>query len=181
MTKDLAGASDYATGNVNPEQASGQAIIAVRDSAQASLNENVARFKQFVEDTALLWFDMWVAYNPEGVAIDTVDETGTRITQVISQEELQQLKPTVRVDVSQDNQWTKLSEQQWLDNMFDRQQITLEEYAELAPDNGTVPKGKLRAILAKRAQQQAEQQQMLQQQMGATEQEIPAEQSQVMA
>ena len=184
MTKDLAGASDYATGNVNPEQASGQAIIAVRDSAQASLNENVARFKQFVEDTALLWFDMWVAYNPEGVAIDTVDETGTRITQVITQEELQQLKPTVRVDVSQDNQWTKLSEQQWLDNMFDRQQITLEEYAELAPDNGTVPKGKLRAILAKRAQQQAEQQALQQQQMLEQQQmgaEIPAEQSQVMA
>lgn len=180
MTKDLAGASDYATGNVNPEQASGQAIIAVRDSAQASLNENVARFKQFVEDTALLWFDMWVAYNPEGVQIDTTDESGARIVKVITQEELQQLKPTVRVDVSQDNQWTKLSEQQWLDNMFDRQQISLEEYAELAPDNGTVPKGKLRAILAKRAQQQALQQQELleQQQMGMIE---SPEQSQVMA
>lgn len=184
MTKDLAGASDYATGNVNPEQASGQAIIAVRDSAQASLNENVARFKQFVEDTALLWFDMWVAYNPEGVQIDTTDESGARIVKVITQEELQQLKPTVRVDVSQDNQWTKLSEQQWLDNMFDRQQISLEEYAELAPDNGTVPKGKLRAILAKRAQQQAQQQALQQQelleqqQMGMTE---TPEQSQVMA
>lgn len=184
MTKDLAGASDYATGNVNPEQASGQAIIAVRDSAQASLNENVARFKQFVEDMALLWFDMWVAYNPEGVQIDTTDESGARIVKVITQEELQQLKPTVRVDVSQDNQWTKLSEQQWLDNMFDRQQISLEEYAELAPDNGTVPKGKLRAILAKRAQQQAQQQALQQQelleqqQMGMTE---TPEQSQVMA
>ena len=184
MTKDLAGASDYATGNVNPEQASGQAIIAVRDSAQASLNENVARFKQFVEDTALLWFDMWVAYNPEGVQIDTTDESGARIVKVITQEELQQLKPTVRVDVSQDNQWTKLSEQQWLDNMFDRQQISLEEYAELAPDNGTVPKGKLRAILTKRAQQQAQQQALQQQelleqqQMGMVE---SPEQSQVMA
>jgi uncharacterized protein YfkK (UPF0435 family) len=184
MTKDLAGASDYATGNVNPEQASGQAIIAVRDSAQASLNENVARFKQFVEDTALLWFDMWVAYNPEGVQIDTTDESGARIVKVITQEELQQLKPTVRVDVSQDNQWTKLSEQQWLDNMFDRQQISLEEYAELAPDNGTVPKGKLRAILAKRAQQQAQQQALQQQELLEQQQmgmiESP-EQSQVMA
>lgn len=184
MTKDLAGASDYATGNVNPEQASGQAIIAVRDSAQASLNENVARFKQFVEDTALLWFDMWVAYNPEGVQIDTTDESGARIVKVITQEELQQLKPTVRVDVSQDNQWTKLSEQQWLDNMFDRQQISLEEYAELAPDNGTVPKGKLRAILAKRAQQQAQQQALQQQELLEQQQmgmiEAP-EQSQVMA
>lgn len=150
MTKDLAGASDYAMGNVNPEQASGQAIIAVRDSAQVPLNENVARYKQFVEDVALLWFDMWVAYNPNGIEVTTTNENGENVQNLISQEQLQELKPTVRIDVSQDNQWTKLSEQQWLDNMFDRQQLSIEEYAELAPDNGTVPKGKLRAVLAKR-------------------------------
>lgn len=157
-TKDLAGASDYAMGNVNPEQASGQAIIAVRDSAQIPLNENVARYKQFVEDVALLWFDMWVAYNPEGVTVNAMNDMGQEEQVTITQEQLQELKPTVRIDVSQDNQWTKLSEQQWLDNMFERQQLSLEEYAELAPDNGTVPKGKLRAVLEKRqalAQQQA--------------------------
>lgn len=159
-TKDLAGASDYAMGNVNPEQASGQAIIAVRDSAQIPLNENVARYKQFVEDVALLWFDMWVAYNPEGVTVNAMNDMGVEEQVTIPQEQLQGLKPTVRIDVSQDNQWTKLSEQQWLDNMFDRQQLSLEEYAELAPDNGTVPKGKLRAVLEKRQalarQQQAQ-------------------------
>ena len=149
-TKDLAGASDYAMGNVNPEQASGQAIIAVRDSAQIPLNENVARFKQFVEDVALLWFDMWVAYHPEGINVTSINDMGEGVQTLIDQQQLQELKPTVRIDVSQDNQWTKLSEQQWLDNMFNRQQLSLEEYAELAPDNGSVPKGKLRAILSKR-------------------------------
>lgn len=149
-TKDLAGASDYAMGNVNPEQASGQAIIAVRDSAQIPLNENVARFKQFVEDVALLWFDMWVAYHPEGINVTSINDMGEEVQTLIDQQQLQELKPTVRIDVSQDNQWTKLSEQQWLDNMFDRQQLSLEEYAELAPDNGSVPKGKLRAVLSKR-------------------------------
>lgn len=150
ITKDLAGASDYAMGNVNPEQASGQAIIAVRDSAQVALNENVARYKQFVEDVALLWFDMWVAYHPEGIEVTSTNDMGEEVQTLIDQQQLQDLKPTVRIDVSQDNQWTKLSEQQWLDNMFDRQQLSLEEYADLAPDNGSVPKGKLRSMLAKR-------------------------------
>ena len=158
-TKDLAGASDYAMGNVNPEQASGQAIIAVRDSAQVPLNENVARYKQFVEDVALLWFDMWVAYHPEGIEVTSTNDMGEEVQTLIDQQQLQELKPTVRIDVSQDNQWTKLSEQQWLDNMFDRQQLSLEEYAELAPDNGSVPKGKLRAVLAKREAMMAKQQQ----------------------
>ena len=47
--------------------------------------------------------------------------------------------------------------------MFDRQQLSLEEYAELAPDNGSVPKGKLRAVLAKREAMMAKQQQQQQQ------------------
>lgn len=157
-TKDLAGASDYAMGNVNPEQASGQAIIAVRDSAQVPLNENVARYKQFVEDVALLWFDMWVAYHPEGIEVTSTNDTGEEVQVLIDQKQLQELKPTVRIDVSQDNQWTKLSQQQWVDNMFDRQQLSLEEYAELAPDNGSVPKGKLRAVLSKREALMAKQQ-----------------------
>lgn len=157
MTKDLVGASDYALGNVNPEQASGQAIIAVRDSSQVTLNENVARYKQYVEDVAMLWFDMWVAYNPEGITITRTNDMGEEERMLISQEELQGLKPTVRIDVSQDNQWTKLSEQQWLDNMFDRGQLSLEEYAELAPANSSVPVGKLNAVLAKRQAMQNQQ------------------------
>lgn len=160
-TRELAGAGDYATGNVNPEQASGTAIIAVRDTAQTPLNEQVARYKQFVEDIALLWFDMWVAYNPMGMTIDVTNEAGEVVPVTLSQEELSSLKPTVRIDVSQDNQWTKLAEQQWLDNMFERQQLTLEEYVELAPDNGTVPKGKARAMLARRQQLQEQQQQAM--------------------
>lgn len=157
-TRELAGAGDYATGNVNPEQASGSAIIAVRDTAQIPLNEQVARYKQFVEDVALLWFDMWVAYHPEGMSIEATDESGQTMPVTLTQEQLASLKPTVRIDVSQDNQWTKLAEQQWLDNMFERKQFTLEEYVDLAPDNGTVPKGKAKAVLAKR-QQSVEQQQ----------------------
>lgn len=150
LTKNLAGASDYATGNVNPEQASGQAIIAVRDAAQVPINENVARYKQFVEDVAIVWFDMWVAYNPDGLTIVVKDKFGNEGEKTITQEELQALKPSVMIDVSSDNQWTKLSEQQLLDNLFERGAINLEEYVDLSPDNGVVPKGKFKDLFSKR-------------------------------
>ncbi len=147
LTKDLAGAGDYATGNVNPEQASGQAIIAVRDQAQIPLNKQIAQFQQFVEDVALLYFDLWTTYYTEGIAFGD---------QTFSIEEVLAVKPSVRVDVSQDNAWTKLAEQQWADNIFERQQITFEEYVDLCNSNA-VPKAKLQAILEKR---QAMQQQL---------------------
>ena len=70
------------------------------------------------------------------------------------------LKPMVRIDVSQDNQWTKLAEQQSLDGLLQLQQITLEEFAEMVPDNSSVPKQKLLNVIDKRKAQQQIQQQM---------------------
>ena len=157
ITKDLAGATDYALGNVNPEQASGTAIIAVRDSAQVPLSEQVARYRQCAEDVSLLWLDLWIAYNPDGISFMADTEEG-QIKVDITQEELNALKPTVRIDVSPDNQWTKLAEQQSLDNLFMNNQLTLEEYVEATPDNSSIPKAKLKAIIDKRKQEQQMQQ-----------------------
>ena len=50
VSQELAGASDAALGNIDPSKASGQAILAVRDAAQAPMSRQVAKFKQFVED-----------------------------------------------------------------------------------------------------------------------------------
>lgn len=170
MSRELAGAGDYATGNVNPEQASGQAIMAVRDTAQIPLNKQIQSYQQFVEDCALMFFDMWIAFNPNGLSYngqqeseDDIEMTEPRET-VIPIEILEQIRPSVRVDVSQDNAWSKMSEQQWVDNMFEKQQITFEEYVELCNSNA-VPKGKLQAILQKRKQQAMLQQQAQEQMM----------------
>ena len=164
-TKDLAGASDYALGNINPEQASGTAIIAVRDQSQVPLNEQVSRFKQFVEDVSLLWVDLWIVFNSDGITFEYEDENGQKIPVTLSQKDLEGLKPTVMIDVSPDNQWTKLAEQQSLDTLLQLGQITLEEYIECTPENSSVPKGKLQQVMNKRKAQQTqmEQQMMMQQ------------------
>lgn len=171
MSRELAGAGDYATGNVNPEQASGQAIMAVRDTAQIPLNKQIQSYQQFVEDCALMFFDMWIAFNPDGLTYngqlgseDDMNQAQEPQETVIPIETLEQIRPSVRVDVSQDNAWSKMSEQQWVDNMFQQKQITFEEYVELCNSN-SVPKGKLQAILQKRKQQAMMQQQMMQEQM----------------
>lgn len=175
MSRELAGAGDYATGNVNPEQASGQAIMAVRDTAQIPLNKQIQQYQQFVEDCALMFFDMWVAFNPNGLTYNGQLDNEKGISEmagiplqenqpnetVIPIEVLEQIRPSVRVDVSQDNAWSKMSEQQWVDNMFQQKQITFEEYVELCNSNA-VPKGKLQAILLRRQQQAMMQQQMQQ-------------------
>ncbi len=52
LTRELAGAGQAVTGNVDPTLASGTAIIAVRDQALIPLEELTAAYKAFVEEVA---------------------------------------------------------------------------------------------------------------------------------
>ena len=191
LTKDLAGVTDYAIGNINPEQASGTAINAVREQSQVPLAEQASRLYQWVEDISLLWVDLWIAYNSDGFEFEyeveleedsvnmqtgEVGQAGQKVMAraVITGEELRKLKPTVKVDVSQDNEWTKLGEQQALDNFLQTGQITLEEYAKLAPDNSPIPKEKLLKVAEER--ERKKQQEMAQQQAQLDQQQAQLDQ-----
>ncbi len=154
MTKELAGAGDSAQGSVDPTKASGAAIIAVRDQTALPLNEQLARYKQFVEDYALLCHDIWVTYNPNGLTIELEDEEQGTIQQVIPAEVLEEMKINVRIDVSQNNPYSRFAQEQALENLFGMQAISFDEYVEALDDDAAVPKQKLKDIIDKRAEQQ---------------------------
>ena len=176
QTKDLVGAGDMALGNINPERTSGEAITAIRDQTQIPLNEQVNIKQQWVENVALLWFDMWTTYDLESFTEKEYDEAGNAITDnngreiehIVTPDVIDRLRPSVKIDVSEDNRWTRLSEQQALDNLLQQQQINLDEYARLLPENSVLPNAKLMKIVQERQmQQQMAEQQMMAQQMAA--------------
>ncbi len=144
-TRELAGAGEAVTGAVNPEEASGAAIIAVRDAAALPLNAQQAGFRQFVEDIALIWFDMWRAYNPNGLE---VADDGAMIR--IPAEKLEKLKVEVKIDISPANPFSKYAQEQTLQNLLTAGHITFEEYVTALPDGAAAPKEKLKALLAAR-------------------------------
>lgn len=154
LTKELAGAGDAATGQIDPTQASGTAIIATRDQAALPLNEQVARYRQFVEDVAVLWYDIWKAYNPDGLKIESKDEMGNETTQVIPSEVLDNMMINVRIDVSQNNPFSKYAQEQAIMNLFTSQAISFEEMVEALDNDAVAPKGKLQDIIDKRGEQE---------------------------
>lgn len=154
LSRDLAGAGDSAQGSVDPTKASGAAIIAVRDQAAIPLNEQLAKYKQFVEDLALLWYDLWVNYNPNGLQIEYEDEELGEVTDVIDAYTLERMRVNVRIDVSKNNPFSKYAQEQSLENLFGMQAITFDEYVEALDDDAAVPKAKLKDIIEKRQVQQ---------------------------
>lgn len=181
QTRELDGAGDTAIGNINPARMSAEAIASVREQSQTPLNEQVRLNAQFVEDVALVWFDMWTTWdvdefmtpatNPVGQPV--VGEDGKPVMRPMTKQELDTLKPSVRIDVSEDNRWTKVAEQQALDNLLEKGHITFDEYIELVPENSSLPTGKMQKLLERRramqaqmAQQQAEMQAQMEQTQG---------------
>ena len=153
ITRDLAGAGDAATGNVDPEKASGEAINAVKDAAQMPLNEQVSKYSQFVTDIAYVALNLWFAYNRD-IRVSYEDEFGQHQELEITQETIDALQPNIKIDVSSDSPWSKQAEQQEIKDQFLQGHITLEEYTDLMPDNSYVPKAKLKVILDKRKRSQ---------------------------
>lgn len=161
-TQELAGAGDTVTGNVDPTQASGKAILAVQQSAQQPLNEQLNKFKTFLEDMARIWFDVWQAYETEGLTIlkteqvQETDEFGNintierEIPYKIPYEVLQKLKVNIKVDVTPKSAYDRFAVEQSLENLMLQQKITFEEYVDALPLDSVMDKQKLQTILKKR-------------------------------
>lgn len=153
-TRELSGASDAVTGQINPERASGAAILAVRDAAALPLTEKVSNQKQFIEDVARIWLDMWIAYNPEGLTV-RYEEDGQYFEEIVDTQLLREMQISVKIDVSPANPFSKFAQEQTLLNFMTNGIITFEEYVAALEDDASAPKSKLIKILEERQKMQA--------------------------
>ncbi len=137
ITKELAGAGDAALGNINPEQASGAAITAVQDQADIPLNREVSAFHQMIEDIAIVWYHLIMAYNP-------VRYSGKKST--VSRTALEQYCPKVEINVSSTIPDTVTARVNTLYSLLSSQFISFEEFMELVGSDSNIPIEKLKAM-----------------------------------
>ena len=155
-TRDLNNSSELATGNVNPEDASGRAILAVQQASNMPLGEQTLALKTMIEDLARIYLDMWKTYAEDGLKV--VDNSNPEEVEVnrISIELLEQLQATVRVDITPKSPYDKFAVEQSIENLFMNGKISFEEYVKLLPEDSVMPKQKLEIIIKDR--QEAQQQ-----------------------
>lgn len=165
VTRDLAGAGDTATGNVDPESASGRAILAVQQASQAPMTEQKETFKNFIEDVAKIWLEFLIAYSEGGVTLEesvTDPQTGEELIQLVNvpQSALEQLKASVRIDVTPKSVYDRFAQEQTIENLmmqgfFNAQRVSeLEIYASLLDDDSVAPKVKIMEAVEKIKEQQ---------------------------
>lgn len=153
-TRELKGAGDVATGQIDPEKASGKAILAIQQASQQTLNKQQLGVKKFVEDIVRNWLDMLITYSQDGLTLqksETDSQTGKEyfVEELIPQEMLLNLKLLVKIDVTPIGAFDKYAQELSLENMlkagyFNIQRLPeLKTYVHLLDDNATMPKQKL--------------------------------------
>lgn len=165
ITRDLAGAGDTATGQVDPESASGRAILAVQQASQAPMTEQKESYKNFIEDIARIWLEYLIVYSVDGLTLeDTVTDPETREETVqlvkVPQSALEQLQAMVKIDVTPKGIYDKFAQEQTIENLlinglFNPQRLPeLKAYAEALDDDSVAPKVKIFEIIKRIEEEQ---------------------------
>lgn len=158
MTRDLAGAGDTATGEVNPEDASGRAILAVQQAQRAPVTEQKDGFKDTIEDIAKIYLEFLIVHSVDGINLEdkvTDPMTGQETVNLVNvpQSALEQLKATVKIDVTPKGAFDKFAQEQTIENLLINGLLSAERLGELKayvkalPDDSVAPKMKLEEII----------------------------------
>ena len=151
VTRDLESASNISTGSINPEDASGKAILAVQNASRQTLTEQLSKLKNFLEDVALIWLDMIRTYSDEEIVLEAEEKdimTGEikTVPVKVPKVTLEKLEATVKIDITPMSSYDQYARELTLENLlkqgFLRPEMIqqLEVYAKVLPDNSVAPK-----------------------------------------
>lgn len=180
VTRELAGAGEIATGQVDPADASGRAILAVQQASQSPMTEQKESYKNMVEDLARIWLEYLIVYSADGIDLEeevTDPATGEKTVKVVNvpQVTLRELQAAVKVDITPRSAYDKFAQEQTIENLliqgfFSAQRVgELEIYVSVLDDDSVAPKLRIQEAIdhikeeqAKIAQIQAQAQAMQQ-------------------
>lgn len=177
-TKEFVGANDALTGQIDPERASGVAIISTAKQAAIPLGNITANRDQFVEDLGLIWGEFFLKkYKSRKVSYR---DNGKVVVNDYNSEGYSDILLQCKVDVGPSTYWSEITAMETLDNLLTSGNVTFLQYLKRLPD-GIIPdkEGLIQEIEEQEAmaQQQAAMQGQFEQMAQFMEQLPPEEQA----
>lgn len=164
LSRNLQNAGDISTGSINPEDASGKAILAVQNASRQTLNNQVQQLKECIEQIALNWIDEITNYSEGMILQDEETDPRTGKKQIynikVDKATIRKLKASVTIEVTPMSAYDQYAQELSLENLlkegwFSPEKIDqLQLYAESLPEKSTMPKQKILDICKKVKEQQ---------------------------
>lgn len=165
MSRELAGAGEFATGQAKPSTASGRAVLAIQQASEAPMSEQRESFKALLEDVAKILLAYLIAHSANGIKLEEEVKnpvTGETTVQIVPvpQDVLKRIRATVSIDITPKSAYDKFAQEQTLENyltagMFNPQKLgELKAYAKVLDDDAVTPKRKLLEVIEEMEMQQ---------------------------
>jgi hypothetical protein len=115
------------------------------------MTEQKESYKNFIEDIARIWLEYLIVYAENGVDLEetvTDPRTGEETVQLVKvpQSALEQLKATVKIDITPKSPYDRFAQEQTIENLltngfFNAERVSeLEIYYKILPDDSVAPK-----------------------------------------
>lgn len=159
ITQELSGSGENTLGQIELNRVAASAINAVNERAESMLDEQAANMAQFGEDFASLRAELNIVYNPDGFVVEEIREdpnTGEQfpVKKMVTQEMLDEIIPSVRVDITKENSFNILARDKWLDDLLAANLIDLKTRVRLASAGSPIPKNEMLAEIDRMQEEQ---------------------------
>jgi polyhydroxyalkanoate synthesis regulator phasin len=154
-TRSVAGANENALGEQSYANQPASSIIALQRANGIPLESIKRRFYQAMEDVGLIWAEFWKTYFNTDRMIKLKDDNGEEYLTVFNGSQHQNADMSLKIDIGASSVYSESLMMASLDKLFDKGDITFEQYLKYAPRN-VIP---FKDSLLKSIQQQQEQNQ----------------------
>lgn len=164
LSRSTSGVTEVATGEQLGANMAASAIIALQNQAKVPIDNIQRRFYRTIKDVGRIWEEFFKTYYslPRLVTVDEVD--GTQRAKEFVGTDYTNVEFKLKIDVGASSTYSESLGMATLDKMYDKGDITVDDYIELAPSNVMPFKETLKKRRA--MEQQMAQQQAMMAQMG---------------
>ena len=153
MSRIISGVTDVSTGEHVTSGISAAAIIALQNQAKTPVKEKKRRYKMAYTELARILLEFYKTYYSLERMIVLKDENGKEHVKRFTGTDYANIDFKVSIDVGEATEYADELAITTLDKLYDRDQITTEQYMELAPSAVVPFKGKLQQMMKTQVEQ----------------------------
>ena len=135
LSRSTSGVTEVATGEQLGANMAASAIIALQNQAKVPIDNIQKRFYRTIKDVGRIWEEFFKTYYslPRLITVDEVD--GSQTAKGFTGTKYSGVEFKLKIDVGASSTYSESLGMATLDKMYDKSDISVDDYIELAPDN----------------------------------------------
>lgn len=147
MQRTITGVTEVTAGEMVGSQMAASAIIALQTQAKTPIREIQRRYFSAVKEIGRIFEDFFKTYYSLPVVVEKEDGLGDMAGHKFTATDYADMNFKLSIDVGTGSDYSEALTMSTLDKFYDRKEITIEQYCELAPSTVVPFKERLKAML----------------------------------